>query len=78
MDEKKINLEEIINNLGNISKDENGDRVYYTWEIINMMKEACKQTLELAAEKAETDYDMFTSSRYVDKQSILNVINLIE
>ena len=56
--------------------------------MIKAMKEACKQTLELAAEKAKTKYDDSsycgnTGSEYeadiiVNKQSILNVINLIK
>ena len=48
------------------------------------MKEACKQTLELAAENAKTkDIDggwqgCETTYTIVDKQSILNTINQIE
>lgn len=40
----------------------------------NAMKEVAKQTLQLAAENACGSH----CTDYVDKQSILNVINLIE
>lgn len=63
MSERKINLEEIL--LKNIKKIYtelkpvedfcNRDRII----AINAMKEACKQTLELAAENAETRHNYY-------------------
>ena len=49
---------------------------------INAMKEACRQTLELAAENAKTEMEYnpenITFHTIVYKQSILNTINQIE
>lgn len=80
MSERKINLEEILN-----------DCVYIDDEIKpmvrNAMREACRQILELAAENAEVDEHEVAESIHggpgytyyeVDKQSILNTINQIE
>ena len=51
-------------------------------EIKQAMKEACRQTLELAAENAEVEIEermgQKTGLVWVDKQSILNTINQIE
>lgn len=78
----KINLEKILEN------EETYDPEYSTVSIgdaLNAMKKACKQTLELAAEKANTKdvedchtYCRECGGQMVDKQSILDVINLIE
>lgn len=73
--EKKINLEEILN-----------DCVYIDNEIKpmvkNAMREACRQILELAAENADAEiicgYEGDEPYAIVDKQSILNTINLVE
>ena len=78
-----IKLEEIIKqrfpnpDLPEINQFING----ITW----CMKESCKQVLELAAENAEckeafvsTGDDSGCTKQVVDKQSILDVINLIE
>ena len=86
MSERKINLEEIL--LEEMDKfrlsfpDEN---LYSTEQIKESlelpyfkaaMKEACRQTLELAAENAETIWGQMVVK--VNKQSILNTINQIE
>ena len=81
MSERKINLEEILNN--QISKDFNF-RLFYgestTNNVIKAMKESCKQVLELAAhENAEINYiGRCPEIPVVDEQSILNTINQIE
>lgn len=94
MSERKINLEEIL--LKNIKKIYtelkpvedfcNRDRII----AINAMKEACKQTLELAAENAETRHNYYykwdeedripygVDVITISKQSILNTIKQIE
>ena len=77
MKERKINLEEIINTLPSVC-------IGYKNSIKDAMKEACRQTLELAAENADTEKEILHESGVlksvgvVDKQSILNTINQIE
>lgn len=72
---KKINLEEILNKHSDV-KDS-----YPTFGIIDAMKDACKQALELAAENAVTVH-RFDGAHgcefYTEKDSILNTINQIE
>jgi len=77
---EKINLEEILKksifkDLENISVgyDDKGKR-----DILEAMKEACLKTLLLAAENAECTSVNTQGFYTVDKQSILDVINLIE
>lgn len=74
MSERKINLEEILNNCVHID-DEIKPMVK------NAMREACRQVLELAAENAEVKilYIHQDCMDYgIDEQSILNTINQIE
>jgi len=89
MSERKINLEEILNEEYNLNKDEDGNGIYYKWEIIKAMKEACRQTLELAAENAKVSIDRInygciltefnkSSVCEINKQSIIDTINQIE
>ena len=88
MNEKKINLEEIINKeLSNRALDIlNGNYRSMHEGTVSAMKEAIKQALELAAENAKTDCKYegdewgmnYNWVHKVNKQSILNVINLIE
>ena len=75
--QKKINLEEILNNTCDSFKDEDGNQCYYLWQIKDFGKEIVKQTLELAAENAEL-VECDPCEFYINKQSILDVINLIE
>lgn len=88
----KINLEEILKkkNITSETRFHNYDYLYKS--ILVSMKEACRQTLELAAERAKivpcncpiegkTFIEMsLKDGRYVivDKQSILETINQIE
>lgn len=90
----KINLEEILfAEVDNFRKHYPNDNMYSNDEMkktpewpffINAMKEACRQTLELAAENAETEKEMLPecgvlkSVGVVDKQSILDTINQIQ
>ena len=67
---------------GTLFRSVNNEKVYQF--IISRMKEAWRQTLELAAENADTEKEMLPecgvlkSVGVVDKQSILNTINQIE
>ena len=91
---KKINLELILfNEIGKLriafpeenyySEDDVKNSKEFTY-FINAMKEACRQTLELAAENAECEdgaiidlgFEIIAAS--VNKQSILDTINQIE
>ena len=81
--QKKINLQKIIDDLGNITRDEDGNRVYFAWEIRDMIKEGIEQALELAAENVTVDVEdwLDCGEEYpfeINTQSILDVINLIE
>ncbi len=78
---EKINLEEIF------EKHRQGfinNQFKHPDYIIDAMRESCKKVLELAAENAEVDILNKRANRpqvtvvRVDKQSILDVINLIE
>ena len=81
MSEKKINLEKIL-----LSKAKRINEVFpeFMDDILLAMKEACRQTLELAAENAETEKEILPecgvlkSVGVVDKQSILDTINQVE
>ena len=88
MSNKKVNLEEIlIKNIKKIYTELkpvedfcNRDRII----TIKAMKEACRQTLELAAENAETEKEILPecgvlkSVGVVNKQSILDTINQVK
>lgn len=57
-----------------------GKRQYSENEVNNMMKEAIRQALELAAEEAEIDrYKAFGQwFTRIDKESITNIINRVK
>ena len=82
MSERKINLEEIILNVyGCKTMDElrNYMGEYGSVAMIkDCMKEACRQTLELAVENVVIEYDEGGATGFVDKESILDTINQIE
>lgn len=77
MEERKINLEEIAQNIVPLGAIGN---INFKRGILEAMKEACRQTLELAAENAGAwCYAEGNEPEYgVDKQTILNTINQIE
>lgn len=80
MEERKINLEEILNKVLGVHKD---FEILSGFEItkkdcINAMKKACMQTLELAAENAKEVFDDVQREYVVDKQSILDTINQVK
>lgn len=89
---KEINLEEILRNkIGYLGNENNltkliSERAVGS-EVLSAMKEACKQTLELASERAKIISGSHPDSKYdtrpvftyeVDKQSILDTIKQIE
>lgn len=95
MSERKINLEEILNqkNLhtyyypgGDFKKEmlHDIDCVFcrYEEEVLKAMKEACRQTLELAAENSEfyswDSLKELQSIEQINRKSILDTINQIE
>ena len=79
--DKKINLEEILESYRQKYLKEGMLFVDYQ---TGAMKEAIRQALKLAAEEAKVTYNSYIDlvdgceTYIVDKQSILNVINLIE
>lgn len=77
MSERKIKLEEIFNDLDEGIKCDLDDWGKYC--IIQRFREVAKQTLELAADMAALNYGEDEGQcTSIDKQSILDVINLIE
>ena len=86
MPEIKINLEAILKSFLTVEAMKLNNPDYTFNMVLSAMKEACRQTVELVAEKAEVvehevaesihggpGYTYFT----VDKQSILNTINQV-
>ena len=80
VDLKRILYDELSDNMMNVIDNNENMKEW----ILDAMKEACKQTLELAAKNAEIkqigchvggfpDFDTI-----VDKQSILNIINQVK
>ena len=83
----KINLKEILNRVYDKEYRSSYKTEYSEQCILEAMKEACNQVLELAAENA--DYGVcqnddgqepwiHESNIFIDKQSILDTINQIE
>ena len=82
MSERKINLEEILKRFSHVDHGAVED-FWFTENVIKAMKEACRQTLELAAENARGKILPMTKTGVlnyseVDKQSILDTIKQIE
>ena len=81
MSERKVNLEDILTSfeLNEYCLIESERSV-----ALKAMKEACKQTLELAAENSEINKngccedEEFDCSAEINKQSILSTINQVE
>lgn len=77
----KINLREILYNKLKESKYGIPELDSDAYEnIVKAMKEACKQALELAIQTVETETIEYYGKFYeeINKQSILNVLNLVE
>ena len=73
MSERKINLEEIF------KKQNPTDTGTIPDWVRDLCIEACRQTLELAAENAKLYFtDLEQTEVDIDEQSILNTINQIE
>ena len=79
--EKQINLEEILNNQFEPNYE---FKLYYgsttTINILEAMKEAVKQALELASENARVSVkpvNLYDNSYFVNKKSILDTINQV-
>lgn len=89
---KEINLEEILfSELKKLRSKHKRENYYSDKQIrespeyeyfINAMKEACKQTLELAAENAEPEFSVdcviVKGDIFIDKQSILETIKQVK
>lgn len=84
--EQKINLEEILHSFCKDENKVNKDNIPY---ILEAMKEAVRQGLELAAENAtmtcrytveekDNNHIDYSGKYLVNKESIINVINLVE
>ena len=76
MSSDKINLEEILKRFSHVDHGAVED-FWFTENVIKAMKEACRQTLELAAENATYDWNDHEDI-IIDKQSILDTINEVE
>ena len=79
----KVNIKEIYRKI--VSERYGDDSILINAYILtineidrDVMKEACRQTLELAAENAETQCDEGGETGFVNKKSILDTINQIE
>ena len=71
---KEINLEEIVRSSNVIFKE----RGQYE-SVLELMREACRQTLELAAENVRCDAPYGVDvSHMINRQSILDTINQIK
>ena len=75
MSERKVNLEEILEKHRQMFIKNSVKHPDY---IIDAMKEACRQTLELAAENAFAEEGVIGYSWEVNQESILNTIKQVE
>ena len=71
---KKINLKKILSKYPTFT-NEGGYGEYY---VIEAMKEACQETLKLAAKNAFAEESIIGYTWEVNEQSILDTINQIE
>jgi len=82
---KTIDLEKIFERYNYLARVETDSaNIDYKGNMLKAMKEACKQTLELAAENATTKTETYCSpfssdwEKVVSKQSILDTLNQIK
>lgn len=83
MSDKKINLEEILMSIALNAASEEGKHSSFSTDelyiIFLAMKEACRQTLELAAKNADVTINSIEDLKLiVNEQSILDTIKQIE
>lgn len=79
MSERKVNLREILDKCLDDYDWSTGNNIGIP--INNAMKEACRQTLELASENFEIEYlggNSDINDFRINKQSILDTINQVE
>ena len=76
---KEINLQNILDEIHD-SKYRASYKTWYSQQcILEAMKEACRQTLELASKNARCDSSYGVDiSHTINRQSILNTINQIK
>ena len=89
---QEINLKQILADNANMARDEDGNQVYYEWEVLNMLKQACLETLELASKEAKllfhdgfykenkelTYFQSGENNIQISKQSILDLKDKIK
>lgn len=85
---KEINLEELLNEISNINLDEDGNRIYYLWEVKKFAKVLCGKLLDLAAEnvvgkvdliyRENLEYPSCEEVAVIDKDSILQIKDWIK
>jgi len=78
--EKQINLEEILKSYLTLEAMRANNSNYTYNMVLAAMKEACRQTLELAVENVEAYYyyDMEQYEANINEESILNTIKQVE
>lgn len=75
MSERKVNLEEIMQQ--HVDPHCFARKGCYE-AVIDAMKEACRQVLELASENAQCDFDEGGCTEFVNEKSITDTINQVE
>lgn len=74
---KNVNLKQILDKNGFDFDSFEFENEHSAKNLLTAMKEACRQTLELAAENVKTCTNRETTSIIVNKQSILDTINQV-
>ncbi len=76
--QKQINLEEILKSYLTVEAMRVNNPDYTFNMVLSAMKDACKQTLELAAENATEDLSKHNMSYHFNIDSILDTIKQIK
>ena len=76
-------IEEYIDENYNLNKDEDGNEVFFKWEVRDIIKEVLVDTIDYTvkrcAEEADVDSDYCSDcNSIIDEQSILNVADKIK
>lgn len=74
----KINLKEILNRVYDKEYRSSYKTEYSEQCVLEAMKEACQETLKLAAENIRWTSGQYKSDYFSQQQSILNTINEVE